>query len=133
MILEGLTLVFGSMKLTFLHNKSIRFKLRGDYIQEFTKENTVSKLSLLSLALTLGTAVWLLTLFIEDKMLEKTVSEKLEETYGTEDFSIQFVEELSKDSILVSYQLEGNEPTFISFYERDNGHLVLVNTRELEE
>ncbi|WP_426887736.1 hypothetical protein [Rossellomorea vietnamensis] len=66
-------------------------------------------------------------------MLEKTVSEKLEETYGTEDFSIQFVEELSKDSILVSYQLEGNEPTFISFYERDNGHLVLVNTRELEE
>ncbi|TYR74529.1 hypothetical protein FZC79_13705 [Rossellomorea vietnamensis] len=66
-------------------------------------------------------------------MLERTVSEKLEETYATEDFSIQFVEELSKDSILVSYQLEGNEPTFISFYERDNGHLVLVNTRELEE
>ncbi|EDL65905.1 hypothetical protein [Bacillus sp. SG-1] len=66
-------------------------------------------------------------------MLEKTVSEKLEETYDTEDISIQSVEELKKHSSLVSYQLEGNEKTFLSLYERDNGNLVLVNTRELEE
>ncbi|EDL66593.1 hypothetical protein [Bacillus sp. SG-1] len=63
-------------------------------------------------------------------MLEKTVSEKLEETYDTEDISIQSVEELRKDSILVSYQLEVNEKKIFSLFKRDNGNLVLVNTGE---
>lgn len=111
----------------------LNYKSRGDFIQELKKKNTVSKIFLLSLALCLGTSIWLLTLFIEDKRLEQAVSEKLEETLGTKDISIQFIEELKEDRILVSYQLDGNETIFLNLYEKENGDLVLVNTRRLEE
>lgn len=104
--------------------------VRGDLIQTLTKRNYT--VSFISLALCFATAILLLIFFIEDKSLESAVTDELKETFDTEKITINFIQEL-EDSIVVSYQLEGYETTFLSFFERDNGDLTLVNTREVEE
>lgn len=64
--------------------------------------------------------------------MESVVSEKLKETYDIENISITLIEE-SEDSIVVSYQLEGSEAIFLSLFEKDNGDLFLINTREFAD